>query len=109
MRTSFYMVWSKVSPIYPFNIKWDIFAGFEPSVLVSAKFNDTDIQDNLNKVSFNVLVGSSLYLGRFILSSNIKLGLNDLSNQLAFDTTEVSLKTVTSQTTIAYRFGGTKK
>jgi hypothetical protein len=91
------------------NIKWDIFAGFEPSVLVSAKFNDTDIQDSLNKVSFNVLVGSSLYLGRFVLSSNIKLGLNDLSKQLAFDTTEVSLKTVTSQTTIAYRFGGTKK
>lgn len=91
------------------NIKWDIFAGVEPSILLSAKFNDTDIQANFNKVSFNVLVGSSLYLGRFVLSSNIKLGLNDLSNQLAFDTTEVSLRTVTSQTTIAYRFGGTKK
>ena len=91
------------------NIKWDIFAGVEPSILVAAKFNDTDIQDNFNKVSFNVLIGSSLYLGRFVLSSNIKLGLNDLSNQLAFDNTNVSLKTVTSQTTVAYRFGGTKK
>lgn len=90
-------------------IKWDIFAGFEPSILVGATFNDIDIEDSFNTTSFSVLVGSSLYLGRFVLSSNMKLGLNDLSKELAFGNTNVSLKTVTSQSTIAYRFGGGKK
>lgn len=91
-------------------VLWDLFAGFQPSILVSAEFNETDIMDSLNSLGFDAIVGGSFYIGRFVLSSNIKFGLTDLNDGATFDNgVTPTFRSITSETTLAYRFGGKKK
>lgn len=95
-------------------VLWNLFAGFQPSILISAKANDVDILENLNTTGFDAVVGGAFYIGRFVLSSNIKFGLSDLNDNLTFlddtnNTVTPSFRSIASETTLSYRFGGKKK
>ena len=92
-------------------LKWNLFGGFQPSILVRADFNDLDVKDNLKSVGFDLIFGSSIYIKRFILSATTKIGLSDLNDNFGVlgNNTSPKLGSLSTEWTVAYRLGGIKK
>lgn len=105
----FTAIFNTVTKLGKLNFKWDIYAGFQPAILLKAEFDGEDASDNLKSISLDALLGGSIYVGRVVLSSTLKLGLNNLNDTYIPTNDAPKIKSISTDWTIAYRFGGLKK
>ncbi len=89
--------------LFKMPMTFDLFAGVEPSFLLTAKQNDESIDGQLNQFSYDIVIGSGFPMWRFLFYATTKIGMSNINRSAPGMGV---LKNMLTEWSVSYRFGG---